>query len=109
MADKEDRDPFIHTVFFYLSDELHDEDLADFELGLESLAKIGSISNLRIGKPAMTPREVVDNDYDYALIVEFADMAAHDIYQDHEIHLAFIDEHQTKWEKVQVYDSIMKD
>ena len=107
MTDK--RAPFVHTVFFYLNDEVHDEDKADFEIGLAKLLKVKSISNGRFGKPAMTPREVVDNDYAYALIVEFEDKAAHDAYQDDPIHLEFIEEHEKLWADVKVYDSIMMD
>lgn len=105
----EERAPFIHTVFFYLNNEVYDEALADFELGLAKLGDIKSVSNLRFGKPAMTPRDVVDNNYSYALIVEFDDVAAHDAYQDDPIHLKFIEEHQNLWSEVKVYDSIMKD
>ncbi|MBT8221245.1 MAG: Dabb family protein [Bacteroidia bacterium] len=105
----EKRAPFIHTVFFYLNNEVYDEALADFELGLAKLADIKSVSNLRFGKPAMTERDVVDNDYGYALIVEFEDAAAHDAYQIDPIHLEFSEAHEHLWAEVKVYDSIMKD
>ena len=45
---------------------------------------------LNVGKPAGTDRAVVDNSYAVALLVEFADSSAHDVYQDHPDHKAFI-------------------
>jgi quinol monooxygenase YgiN len=50
-------------------------------------------------------REVNDRDWDVALHLVFADKAAHDKYQDHERHKAFIDENKAGWEKVRVFDA----
>ena len=59
----------------------------------------------QIGKPAATPkREVIDDSYDYALELDFADLAAQDVYQAHDTHTAFIDACKPMWRAVRVYD-----
>jgi hypothetical protein len=53
-------------------------------------------------------REVNDRDWDVALHIVFANMAAHDKYQDHPRHKAFIDENKENWKKVRVFDSLVE-
>jgi hypothetical protein len=53
-------------------------------------------------------REVNDRDYDVALHLVFKNKAAHDRYQDHQRHLAFIDECKGLWSKVRVFDSDLR-
>lgn len=53
-------------------------------------------------------REVNDQDWDVALHIVFADMKAHDKYQDHPRHKAFIDENKETWKKVRVFDSVLE-
>jgi hypothetical protein len=50
-------------------------------------------------------REVNDRDYDVALHLVFKDKSAHDKYQDHARHLAFIEDSKALWSKVRVFDS----
>jgi Stress responsive A/B Barrel Domain len=50
-------------------------------------------------------RPVNDREYDVALHVYFADAAAHTRYQDHPRHKQFIEENNTNWKKVRVFDS----
>ena len=38
------------------------------------------------------------------LIVHFKDLAAHDVYQQHPIHLALLENGATLWEKVMITD-----
>jgi hypothetical protein len=97
---------FIHTVFFYTPEGQSAEELAALEAGIRTLKEIPSVQEFFVGPAAGTPREVVDNSYGIALIVHFADQAGHDLYQDHPIHLKFIEDHQDKWERVQVYDTL---
>ena len=51
--------------------------------------------------------EVNDRDFDVALHIVFADQAAHDLYQDAELHHRFIAENKAKWKKVRVFDSVV--
>ena len=60
---------FIHTVFFWLKEDVSAEERATFMEGLESLRAIESVKRSWIGPAAQTPREVVDNTYDMALIL----------------------------------------
>jgi hypothetical protein len=53
-------------------------------------------------------REVNVRDWDVALHLVFKNKAAHDKYQDHERHLKFIEENKGNWEKVRVFDSVVK-
>jgi len=99
---------FIHTVFFWLREDLTQEDHVAFEEGLKSLKTVKTVEAFHFGKPAQTPREVVDNSFDKALILHFADKAGHDAYQVDEIHDAFVRDHKEKWIRVQVYDTLLQ-
>ncbi|WNJ17958.1 Dabb family protein [Pontibacter sp. G13] len=105
----ETSDPkFVHSVYFWLKEGISDEDRAIFEEGVEVLGTISTVRDIEYGKPAGTPREVVDNSYDYAVIVSFDDVAGHDAYQVDKIHTDMIAEIGHLWEKVQIYDMIKK-
>jgi hypothetical protein len=99
---------FVHTVFFWLNDSATMEDRAHFEEGLEELGKTPSIAEYYYGKPAGTPRSVVDNSYDYAWIVHFTSAEAQDEYQEDPVHLEFIEKYKHLWEEVKVYDTILE-
>jgi hypothetical protein len=98
---------FIHVVFFWLKEGASPDDADKIAAGCRSyLSGIPGVLRLAVGKPAGTPRDVVDSSYGLSLLVEFADSAAHDIYQDHPDHLQFIAECGPFWSGVQVYDSL---
>ena len=78
---------FIHTVFFWLNDTVTEEEKIEFECSLEKLVTVPGIISFYYGKPAGTPRDVVNNSYDYVWIVHFSDAAYHNIYQAHPVHL----------------------
>lgn len=93
---------FIHTVFFWLNEK--EKNLPIMEEGLESLLKISTAHGGYWGKPANTPRDVVDNSYHYALTVLFNDRESHDAYQEDEQHLKFVEQCSSMWLNVKVYD-----
>ena len=98
---------FVHMVFFYLKPDAQPGDADALMAGCrEHLPKVPGILRLDVGKPAGTPRDVVDNSYGVALVVEFADSAGHDVYEHHPDHLKFIDACKQYWSRVQVYDAI---
>ncbi len=99
---------FIHTVFFWMKDGFDETKKTRFEAGLKKLAKVPSIKDVYWGPPAGTDREVVDNSYDYAWIVHFANKEDQDKYQVDPIHLKFIEECKDIWDKVIVYDSLVE-
>ena len=50
-------------------------------------------------------RPVNDHDFSVALHVVFENKAAHDVYQTHERHVAYIEENKANWKRVRVFDS----
>ncbi len=103
----EEKISFIHTVFFWLKDDVTQEQKAAFEKGLEKLGTVPLIRKFYYGKPAGTPRDVVDNSWDYSWIVHFTSSTDQDIYQEHPVHLEFIDRYHNLWRKVKVFDSVL--
>ncbi len=101
--------PFCHHVFFWLNNPDNEKERADFEAGIEKLLEIPEIKAYHFGTPADVPeRPVLDNSYTYSYAVFFETTEAHDIYQDHPLHLAFIENNKHLWKKVQVFDSLSK-
>ena len=94
-------------VFFWLSDEVTAAGDARRQL-LEDchayLAKVPGVRHRWAGRPAMTPRDVVDNTYDVGLCILLDDDAAHDVYQGHALHKQFIERNKPGWRRVQIYD-----
>ena len=98
---------FVHAVYFWMkpgsTDAARQQLVADSK---EYLGKIPAVRHLWVGRPAMTPREVVDNSYDVGLCVVLDDSAGHDVYQVHELHKEFIARNKEQWDRVQIYDFI---
>jgi len=81
---------FVHVVYFWLKPALSDAEIAEFEVGLRKMiADSEHASTGHIGKPAGTPRDVVDNSYDYCLVVTFDDADSHEAYQQEPAHDRF--------------------
>ena len=97
---------FVHAVYFWLKQDLTHEEQVTFLRGLESLVGIDTVQQGFIGQPAPTRREIIDSTYSYALVLVFKDKAAHDAYQEHEVHDRFRDECGTFWSAVKIYDSV---
>jgi hypothetical protein len=96
---------FVHVVLFWMKQGTPEgarQQTADD--GIAYLGKIPSVRQIWSGRPAMTPREVVDNSYDVGLCVVLDDVAGHDEYQVHELHKQFIERNKPNWERVQIYD-----
>lgn len=94
-----------HTVLFWLKPEITPERRAEFETALRDLIQIPGSTRAVIGKPSATEqRPVVDHSYDYALELDFSDVAAHNVYQDAPEHHEFIAKSREIWAKVQVFD-----
>ena len=91
-----------------MNDDVTDEQKSEFEKsGLVALKKIKSIHKVYYGPPAMTPREVVDNSYDYAWICHFKSAEDEKLYQEDPIHLKFIEDFKHLWKNVVVYDNLI--
>jgi hypothetical protein len=75
--------------------------------GLQTLKKIETVRKIHIGVPASTEkRPVVDNSFAASELLFFDDLAGQKTYQDHPIHLKFVENCSHLWEKVIVYDSV---
>ncbi len=95
-----------HHVLFWLKADTSAEQINDFKDGLQSLEKITEIASIHIGTPAPIQRAVVDTSYTFSLSLLFKDLAAHDVYQIHEIHKAFLDKFRILFDKVIIYDAV---
>jgi hypothetical protein len=105
--DKSIEYPFAHHVFFWLNNPDNADERAAFEQGIADLLEIPEIKFVHFGTPAnVAERGVVDGSYTYSYLVFFENKEGHDIYQDHEIHLKFIEDNKHLWSKVVVYDSV---
>ncbi len=95
----------VHSVYFWLKQEVTGRQVDSFFDGLAGLGLIGAVDRVHVGRPAATEqREVVDNSFDAALIVELANLAAHDEYQADPIHTGFVEEFGDLWDRVLVHD-----
>ncbi|MGE8291322.1 MAG: Dabb family protein [Sphingobacterium sp.] len=96
----------VHVVNFWLKKDISEKDKKDFVGFFEELRKIDTIKTLNYGVPAQTTkRPVVDNSFDYTLIVTFKDLKDIGIYETHPIHLKAIEKYQHFWTKVMVKDT----
>ncbi len=78
---------FVHVVLFWMKDGTSDAARRQLVEDCQAyLAKIPTVRQLWAGRPAMTPREVVDNSYDVGLCVVLDDSPGHDVYQVHDLH-----------------------
>jgi hypothetical protein len=97
----------IHHVYFWLKEGLSPEDKKKFVQGLESMMQISYLKMSHIGVPADTAdRSVIDSSYSYSWLTVFDSMADHDVYQEDPVHLKFIENCASLWERVLVYDSV---
>ncbi len=99
----------VHTVFFWMNEEVDGSGKKEFIDALQELEAIPSVKRMFVGPAAATPqRDVTDNSFDYSLILWFDDIAGHDAYQVHPIHTAFAEGQGPKFSKVTVYDSVVE-
>ena len=96
---------FVHHVYFWLKEGLSGDDLQTFEKGVSSLLQIEHVKLGDVGKPASTDRPVIERSYSYSLLLVFDDKAAHDAYQPHPVHHAFVEGCSHLWNRVLIYDS----
>jgi hypothetical protein len=96
---------FVHHVFFWLKAELTEADQAQFEKGVSSLLSIEHVKMGDVGKPAPTDRPVIERTYTFSLLLVFKDKEAHDAYQPHPVHKAFVESCSHLWDRVLIYDS----
>lgn len=97
----------VHTVLFWLQDNLPESKSNEFRAGLETLKGIESAVAIHVGTPSATnPRPgIIIDDYDFCLTVILKDIAAHDAYQIDPLHKAFIGKYASFFKQVRIYDA----
>jgi hypothetical protein len=99
--------PVLHHVFFWLKNPKSIEDRDKLVAGVKTLGKIPIIRELRVGVVASTEkRDVVDNSWAVSELMFFSNVEDQAAYQNHPIHLKFVETCSPLWEKVIVYDAI---
>lgn len=94
---------FVHMVFFWLNDGVDADEF--IQTTAEFINQVKEINSYHLGKPAGTPRELVDNSYSVSLVVTFDSKEDQDIYQKHPVHVQYVEDNSHKWNQVQIYDS----
>lgn len=97
---------FIHHVYFWLKNAGNNEDRDKLVEGLRKLSRIDYIKLHHIGVPADTNRDVVERGYAVSWLLFFKNAADQERYQTDPIHLEFVKECSSLWEKVVVYDTV---
>ena len=95
---------FVHCVYFWLREDLSDEERRRFVDGVTSLTTIETVRHGFVGTPATTDRPIIDRSYSYALVAVFDDEKGHDDYQTHPVHDDFRDNCAGLWSQVKIYD-----
>ena len=98
----------VHSVYFWLNNPENSTEREEFETAIKKLLSTNKLAiKKHLGKPGNTEkREVVDNSYDYCMILTFPSLKAQRLYQDDPTHLIFIQSAKHLWKKVQVFDSV---
>jgi hypothetical protein len=99
---------FIHSVYFWLRDDLDSQQTQTFWERVNALTTIESVRHGYVGVPASTDRPIIDRTYSCALVVAFDDEAGHDAYQVDPIHDRFRDECASFWHKIVIYDAVTR-
>lgn len=98
----------LHSVHFWLKEDISDDEEKDFLNFFEELRKVPKVQTLQYGKPAPTnPRPVVDNSFQYNLLVTFRNMEDINTYETHPTHIAAAEQYNKYWVKVEVRDTII--
>jgi hypothetical protein len=95
---------FSHVVIFWTDPakpNATDEVVANAK---KYLPFIPGVMSFHAGKMAQSHRAVVDQSYQVALNLQFETKQVQDEYQDHPLHLEFVEKSKHLWTKVVVYD-----
>ena len=106
LTEREMKNIFVHHVYFWLKNAGNKEDLDKLVAGLKKLSAVKTIKQFHIGKPADTKRDVIDTSYSVSWLCLFDNGADQASYQSDPIHLKFVEECSSLWQKVTVFDSV---
>ncbi|MBY0228908.1 MAG: Dabb family protein [Gemmataceae bacterium] len=100
----------VHDVFFKLSDRSPAAAEALVAACREYLTGHDGTVLFAVGQLAKElARPVNDRDWDVGLHLVFRDQAAHDAYQAHPRHVAFVEENKPTWAGVRVFDTLCEE
>ena len=103
----EQKNIFVHHVFFWLKNPGSVEDRDKLVAGVKSLSKIEVIKEIHVGIVANTEkRDVVDASWQVSELMFFQDLVAQASYQQHQLHVDFVKNYSHLWAKVVVYDTV---
>lgn len=102
----QEKNIFIHHVFFWLKNPDSKDDLAALMEGLKKLSSVKTIRKFHIGLPASTRRGVIESSYSVSWWLIFDNLDDEESYQTDPIHLHFVETCSKLWNKVVVYDSV---
>jgi hypothetical protein len=94
-----------HHVLFWLKADTTNEQKIAFQKSMSTLEKIEGLKFFHAGIPSPIERAVIDTTYTFSLFLAFEDMTAHDVYQVHPLHIAFLEEFRIFFDKVIIYDA----
>lgn len=96
---------FSHIVIFWTDPEKPNA-AEELIAGAEKYLKpIPGVQHFHVGKMAQSHRPVVDQSYQVALNIVFPDKATQDAYQEHPMHVEFVEKvFKPNTKKVVVYD-----
>lgn len=97
---------FIHHVFFWLKNPDSETDRKKLIEGLQTLTKIKGIRMYQIGLPASTSRDVIERSYSVSELFVFDNAEDQAAYQTDPIHLKFVENCSSLWDKVTVFDTV---
>ena len=95
----------VHSVFFWLKNDVSTQEVEAFSNALEDLKSIKSAFAVYVGTPSTTERSVIDSSYSFALTVLFESMDDHNNYQVDSSHVSFLNEFKHLFARVQIYDA----
>ncbi len=95
---------FSHIVIFWTDPTVTNATEEVVASAKKYLASIPGVMNFHAGKMARSHRGVVDQSYQVGLNLQFETKQAQDDYQDHPLHLEFVEKCKALWTKVVVYD-----
>jgi len=96
---------FVHSVYFWLKDDLSDDQRRQMRADTERLVGIETVECGFVGAPADTHGPIIERTYDLALTLVFQDKPGHDVYATHPQHEAYVARYNSWWKKVLIYDS----
>lgn len=100
--------PILHSVFFYFKEDCQPEIIqSQKEAIINNLGKIEEVWDVRAGAPVGIQRDVVDNEYGMSLHLMTENLQTLSNYQQHPLHVAFINDFKPNWQKIKVFDTLV--